>query len=159
MAPFQLILVAFITIFAFLLGKWITHLLLKQKLSREQTTKDDFLLFDQQARHIKDSLESLYIKLEEYSKEVLSKLDTKILILHELLLDAEKKISMLHDLMKTTQPQINNTQKSEIQEIHEKVYNLYKEGLKPSEIAKQLNLQVSEVSLILALKNIPIKQQ
>lgn len=152
----QLLILILLAIFSFLLAKWITTKIIKPKIEKKASHLDEKLLYDQQATHIRESLESIYIKLEEYSKEVLSKLDTKILILHNLLLEADKKINLLKDTIKMSQPPQSTeiSQKNELQEIHEQVYKLYKEGIKPQDIAKQLNLQVSEINLILALKNI-----
>jgi hypothetical protein len=129
----------------------------KNVLEQDETS---MLLYKQQASHVKESLESLYVKLEEYSREVLSKLDTKILILHNLILDADKKIYTLQNALNTPPKNENNVppKTSEIEELHKKVYQLYEKKLKPEEIAKQLNLQVSEVQLILALKDIQNKE-
>ncbi len=157
----HIVIIILLAIFSFLLAKWITNKIIKPKIEKNTSNRDDDqFLYNEQARHIRESLESIYIKLEEYSREVLSKLDSKILILHNLLLEADKKINLLKDTIKTSQEQ-NNTnpnEKNELQKIHEQVYKLYNDGLKPQEIAKQLNLQVSEINLILALKNIHIQQ-
>lgn len=154
------VIVLLLAIFSFFLARWIMNKIVKSRTKKNTSNKnDDEFLYNQQARQIKESLESIYIKLEEYSREVLSKLDTKILILHNLLLEADKKTNLLKDTIKTSQTQNDNksNERNELQEIHAQVYKLYKDGIKPQEIAKLLNLQVSEINLILALKNIHIQ--
>lgn len=152
-----MIIIILLVIFSFLLAKWITNRILKPRLEEKIRNEDEKLLYDQQVTHIKESLESLYIKLEEYSREVLSKLDAKILVLHNLLGEADKKIGLLNNILSASQSQniSESSQPGELHQVHEKVCELYRKGLKPAEIAKQLNLQVSEINLILALKNIP----
>jgi hypothetical protein len=160
--PLQPLIIIILAVISFLLAKWITNYIIKLKEQNKPPNTDERLLYDQQARHIKEGLESIYIKLEEFSKEIFAKLDTKILILQNLLIDAEKKISELREITKDIQTPTHKEQKTitqnepldEKQQIHQKVCSLYKAGLKPQEIAKQLNLAVSEINLILALNNL-----
>lgn len=105
---------------------------------------------DGEKREARDSMEALFVQLQEFSRETLAKLDTKVRVLNELLTRAEARIEELKKL--SAAPVVAAPSPKPGNPLHEKVYRLADAGKTSAEIAGEAGLERGEVELILGLR-------
>lgn len=104
-------------------------------------------------REARDSMEALFVQLQEFSRETVARLDTKVRVLNELLTRAEARIEELKKL--TASPQVSAPSPSPSRPanpLHEKIHRLSDEGKSAPEIAASTGLERGEVEMILGLR-------
>lgn len=106
---------------------------------------------DGDRREARESMEALFVQLQEFSRETLAKLDTKVRVLNELLTRAEARIEELKKLSAPGTLSAPSPSKP-VNPLHEKVYRLADAGRSPAEIAGDAGLERGEVELILGLR-------
>ena len=100
-------------------------------------------------RDARDSMEALFVQLQEFSRETLAKLDTKVRVLNELLTRAEARIEELKRLSAAA-PAAPASKPAN--PLHEKVFRLADGGRASTDIAAETGLERGEVELILGLR-------
>lgn len=105
-------------------------------------------------REARDSLEALFVQLQEFSRETLAKLDTKIRVMNELLARADARIEELKRLSSSGAASAPSPAKP-ANPLHDRVYRLADAGKNASEIASESGLERGEVELILGLRGKP----
>jgi hypothetical protein len=102
-------------------------------------------------REARDSMDALFLQLQEFSRDTLARLDTKVRVLNELLARAEARIEELKKL--SASPQVSAPSPSRpANPLHEKVHRLRDEGKSAPEIAASTGLERGEVEMILGLR-------
>jgi hypothetical protein len=111
-----------------------------------------------QQRSVERDMQTLMHELSEMSRKIIGQLDARSAKLQELLKQADEKIERLAALEArpreqaappplTSMPELN----IEIDPRHEQIYALDAEGLSVGQISTRLDMQESEVELVLAL--------
>ena len=125
------------------------------------------------ARH---SLEAVFVQLQEFSRETLARLDTKIRILNQLLVEADRKIETLSAMARggapagavpsatpsnparpapPAEPRDPDASPASAPGLRESVYRLHDAGRSIPEIARETSLEAGEVELVLSLRKLP----
>jgi len=102
-------------------------------------------------RDARDSMEALFVQLQEFSRETLAKLDTKVRVLNELLTRAEARIEELKRLSAAGALSVPSPSKP-ANPLHERVFRLADGGRASADIAAETGLERGEVELILGLR-------
>lgn len=100
----------------------------------------------------KESMDEIFVQLQEFSRETLARLDTKIRALNELLARADAKIEELKRLSAAAPAAASAPPAKSANPLHEKVFRLKDEGKSPGDIAAATGLERGEVELILGLR-------
>jgi hypothetical protein len=124
---------------------------------------------------VRDSLDELFIQLQEFSRDTLAKLDTKMRLLNQLLSEADAKIAELKRLQeeaqagapgtRTAAESNGATEPKEAREplfdnqpamdpMHQSVFDFADKGMSLAEISRQMGLQRAEVEVILGLREL-----
>ncbi|MBI5359174.1 MAG: hypothetical protein HZA48_01170 [Planctomycetes bacterium] len=139
----------------------------RKKLSAQYRRQEEEL-FKPDA--VRQNLDIIFVQLQEFSRDSLAKMDTKIRVMTQLLQEVDQKTHRLETLIKraeelkaegnpafTSAPQtktdIQTAPQSGTYPAHQKVYSLYDKGFPPVEIAKELGIDRGEVELIINLRN------
>lgn len=108
---------------------------------------------DEGERRARESLDEIFVRLQEFSRDTLSRLDSKVRVLNELVSRAEARIEELKKLQGGTAPGAADPPAARpANPLHEKVFRLRDEGRTPVEIGETTGLQRGEVELILGLR-------
>jgi len=114
-------------------------------------------------------LETVMKELDELSRQIHGRLDTKLAKLEVLIGDADRRIEKLARLQRAAagEPTVDVTLEPEVPcpsrdlpltpaapDPHEAVYRLADSGLKPVEIARELSRNTGEIELILSLRRV-----
>ncbi|KAF0240504.1 MAG: hypothetical protein FD180_4900 [Planctomycetota bacterium] len=102
-------------------------------------------------REARESMEALFVQLQEFSREMLAKLDMKVRVLNELLTRAEARIEELKRLSAPGTLAAPSPSKP-ANPLHEKVFRLADGGRASADIAVETGLERGEVELILGLR-------
>ena len=104
-------------------------------------------------------LEQLLTEIQEISREQIAKLDTKIRVLNQLLLDCDRKKKELEGLLQksggSSAPAPSPLPSKPSNPLHTKVYTLQDSGKDLTEICTATGLEKGEVELILGLRKMP----
>jgi hypothetical protein len=92
MTPYQLIISGLVIVFISVVF-YLVFVSPKRKFNSQLLTSKN-----QQIRY---SIDHIYVELQEFSREVISKIDTRIKILNQLLIEADEKIKKFERLSKT----------------------------------------------------------
>jgi hypothetical protein len=103
-------------------------------------------------RDARESMEALFVQLQEFSRETLAKLDTKVRVLNELLTRAEARIEELKRLSVAGPKPAAPAPGKPANPLHEKVFRLADSGNASTQIAAETGLERGEVELILGLR-------
>jgi DNA-binding NarL/FixJ family response regulator len=96
---------------------------------------------------LRATMERLVIELEELSREVSAKIDTKMKTLEVLIRQADERIDALKNLVPTS-----DEKSRELAARYSEVYELADSGTSLGDIAKQMGMHAGEVELILSLR-------
>ena len=96
---------------------------------------------------LRATMERLVIELEELSREVSAKIDTKMRTLEVLIRQADERIDVLKNLVPTS-----DEKSRELASRYGEVYELADSGTSLGDIAKQTGMHAGEVELILSLR-------
>lgn len=140
-----------------LIAAGILLIILLPKLRRRRmqdlpTPKDHRIEADMQSR-----LEQLLIQIQELSREHIARLDSKIRMLNQLLIEADQKKKEIETLLARTvassaSPADISTRPTH--PLHQKIYALRDQGRNLSEICSTTGLEPGEVELVLGLRQI-----
>ncbi len=117
--------------------------------------------FDEGGGELKGELERLLTDVQEISREHVARLDTKIRILNQLLLDCDKKKKELEALLGRSagaalpKPAPTPPPARPVNPLHDQVYSLQDSGRDLLEICTATGLERGEVELILGLRQMP----
>lgn len=106
---------------------------------------------------VRQEISELLIELEEFKREYLGKIDTRIKTLNELILQADQRIQELKKLESSKPAAAKDTPKKEelanniTNPMHKKVIELAGMGMTPDEISAATGLKKGEIELILGL--------
>ena len=102
----------------------------------------------------RDSMEALMVQLQEFSRETVARLDTKVRALGELIVRAEARIEELKKLTAAAPaaPAPAAAPAKAANPLHGKVFRLKDEGRAVADIASETGLERGEVELILGLR-------
>jgi hypothetical protein len=130
------------------------------------TARERFTQRQEQSRSVRD-IEQVMLELDQLSRQIHGRIDTKLARLEAVIRDADARIEKLTGLADKAdgRPQFEITldeeQPHECQvddpapptdERHQDVFQLAERGLSPLEIAQKLDRPVGEIELILALQ-------
>lgn len=101
---------------------------------------------------VRESLDEIFVKLQEFSRESLSRLDTRIRMLNELLTRADAKIAELKKLQESRPAAPEAPAGKPANPLHEKIYRLADEGKTLLQITDATGLQRGEIELVLGLR-------
>ncbi|HEX7900437.1 MAG TPA: hypothetical protein VF950_21895 [Planctomycetota bacterium] len=105
--------------------------------------------FDVPSRDPRQELERLLLEIQDLSREHIAKLDTKIRLLNQLLLDCDRKKAELEALLgKST----SSPAPRPANPLHDQVYTLRDAGQDVAAICQATGLEKGEVELILGLR-------
>jgi hypothetical protein len=105
--------------------------------------------FDAAARDPRQELERLLLEIQDLSRDHIAKLDTKIRLLNQLLIDCDRKKAEIEALLgKSTSP----SPARPANPLHDQVYTLRDAGQDVSAICHATGLEKGEVELILGLR-------
>jgi hypothetical protein len=125
--------------------------------------------FSDAAELARDELERLLGEIQEVSREHIARLDTKIRLLNQLLLDCEQKKKEIEELLGRASPpppvpgpapgsppgEPAPRPAKAANPLHEQVYRLQDSGKDLGEICAATGLEKGEVELILGLRRMP----
>ena len=113
--------------------------------------------FDEPDTGPRVELERLLTDIQEISREQIAKLDTKIRMMNQLLLECDQKKKELEGLLQKsgTAPAPSAPPPRPSNPLHTEVYTLQDSGKDLAEICTKTGLEEGEVELILGLRNIP----
>ncbi|MBI2923015.1 MAG: hypothetical protein HYY18_18320 [Planctomycetes bacterium] len=100
----------------------------------------------------RESLDEIFVKLQEFSRDTLARLDTKIRMLNELLARADSRIAELRALSESRPRPPEPPPGRAANPLHEKIFRLADEGRTQPEITEATGLQRGEIELILGLR-------
>ena len=110
---------------------------------------------------IRDDIDQLIVNLQDISRENIAKLDNKIRVLNQLVIEADMKVKELTLLLKTTQNGAISPTKTErnsnprpINPLHEKVFKCADNGMDVITICSETGLEKGEVELILSMRQL-----
>jgi len=107
--------------------------------------------FDADGRDPRQELEHLLIEIQDLSRDHIARLDSKIRLLNQLLLDCDKKKAELEALLgKSTSPAHASRPSNP---LHDQVYGLRDAGQDVAAICRATGLEKGEVELILGLRD------
>ena len=121
--------------------------------------------FDTRLRPLpmRGELEELVMQIQQVSREQIARLDTKIRMLNQLILDADEKKKELEKIVYGTRVE-KREDPAPVKEkmpparpanpLHDKVYGLKDEGKDLKEISRTTGLEEGEVQLILGLRDV-----
>jgi len=101
---------------------------------------------------VRESLDEIFVKLQEFSRDSLSRLDTRIRMLNELLTRADAKIAELKKLQESRPADPASPPAKPANPLHEKIYRLADEGKTVLQITESTGLQRGEIELVLGLR-------
>ena len=107
--------------------------------------------FDADARDPKQELERLLMEIQDLSRDHIARLDTKIRLLNQLLLDCDRKKAELEALLGKAVAAPPPARPSN--PLHEQVYTLRDSGKDVPAICQATGLEKGEVELILGLRS------
>ena len=110
---------------------------------------DDIRERVRQRSGVRDDMQALLVDLEEYARKMNAQIDTKTAKLEILLRQAEKRVEQLRQLINSAEP---SAAAETVDPRHKKIYDLADQGQSSHQIAQNLNRNVGEVELILALR-------
>lgn len=106
--------------------------------------------FDAEARDPKAELERLLVEIQDLSRDHIARLDTKIRLLNQLLIDCDRKKAELEALLgKSTSPAPARPSNP----LHDQIYTLKDAGKDVAAICQATGLEKGEVELILGLRS------
>jgi hypothetical protein len=105
--------------------------------------------FDADARDPRQELERLLLEIQDLSRDHIARLDSKIRLLNQLLLDCDKKKAELEALLGKSNPATPRPSNP----LHEQVYGLRDSGQDVAAICRATGLEKGEVELILGLRD------
>jgi type II secretory pathway component PulM len=105
----------------------------------------------------REELERLLTEIQDLSREHIARLDTKIRMLNQLLLECDQKKRELETLLgkaggATTEPAAKNSAARASNPLHDQVYSLQDSGKEILDICAATGLEKGEVELILGLR-------
>lgn len=107
--------------------------------------------FDADVRDPRQELERLLVEIQDLSRDHIARLDTKIRLLNQLLLDCDRKKAELEALLgKSTSPA---PPARAANPLHDQVYTLKDSGRDVAAICQATGLEKGEVELILGLRS------
>ena len=124
----------------------VTALALRRK-NRKSGMGVDLTTDRDRAKETRESMEEIFVRLSEFSRETLAKLDMRIRMLNELLARADAKIAALQGNAAPPAPPPKSSNP-----LHEKVFSLSDQGKNVFEIGDATGLKRGEVELILGLR-------
>ncbi|UCC30386.1 MAG: hypothetical protein JSU86_19570 [Phycisphaerales bacterium] len=112
------------------------------------------------------NLEQVMLELDQLSRQIHGRIDTKLARLEAVIRDADERIDRLSRLIRTTKgesaqeftldregpDEAHSAQSDIVDDRHAPIYELADSGKSPVEIARQVGKTTGEVELILALK-------
>ncbi len=99
-------------------------------------------------------LERLLTEIQDLSREHIARLDTKIRLLNQLLLDCDRRQRDLEALLARPLPAAASSPRPP-NPLHERIYSLHDAGKDLIEICGATGLEKGEVELILGLRTMP----
>lgn len=120
-----------------------------------RSTESDFNT--RQNERMRQEISELLVELEEFKREYLGKIDTRIKTLNELILQADQRIQELKNLESSRALAVNEAPKKDepadniTNPLHKKVIELASKGMTTDEISAATGLKKGEVELILGL--------
>lgn len=120
-----------------------------------------------QQRAVEREMTNLLVELEKMARQMNAQLDTRAAKIEALLQDADNRIAELQRLQghpvstpveSADRPPMRlvadepNIEPATIDTRHADIYRLHDQGLRPTDIARQLNRPAGEIELILALR-------
>lgn len=100
----------------------------------------------------RESMDEIFVKLQEFSRDTLARLDTKIRMLNELLARADSRIAELKAATEAKPRPAEPPPGRAANPLHEKIFRLADEGRSQPEITQATGLQRGEIELILGLR-------
>ena len=117
--------------------------------------------FEPQQRDARHELERLLTDIQDISREHIARLDTKIRMLNQLLLECDQKQRQLEALLGRSPAPAAPLEKAPAppprpaNPLHDQVYSLKDGGKELQEICSATGLEKGEVELILGLRGMP----
>jgi hypothetical protein len=126
--------------------------------------------FADQEDRARDELERLLTEIQDLSREHIAKLDTKIRLLNQLLIESDQKKKELEALLgraggagpvkleaspRKSAPEGSSAPNRPPNPLHDQVYHLSDEGKELLDICSATGLEKGEVELILGLRKMP----
>lgn len=107
---------------------------------------------------VKEDLDELLLQIQQISNEQIAKLDSKIRMLNQLVIDAEQKRKELEALVHGgakpgPAPEPPRAERP-ANPLHEQVYGLHDQGRSAAEIGAATGLEKGEIELILGLRHV-----
>lgn len=165
-------------IFVIFLSIYLPRRLFKKKYSSEGSFANRQI--EREKEELRKSLEEIFVDIQEFSRETLARMDTKIRLLNHLLIQADEKIRRLEAIpstksevaatvpakeeakdsaanlpVHTDQAEVPPMQVGEPVQtlsLHEQVYALADRGMGVEVIAQELKIGKGEVNLIMGLR-------
>lgn len=109
---------------------------------------------------VQEKLERLVVEIQDLSREAVAKLDTRIRMMNQLLVECETKIRSLETAIGRAAPHEPAVTEPEpppraTNPLHEQVYGLQDQGKDVDGICGATGLERGEIELILGLRNVP----
>ncbi len=120
------------------------------------------MLSRERGQEMQRTLDEVFLQLQEFSRETMGKLDTRIRMLNQLVVDADERIRKLQSL-----PPIPPTiaaaaapapPPAPTNPLHERIYRLLDKGTSLGEVARDVGLPKGEVELIAGLRALPRRE-
>lgn len=117
-------------------------------------------------QEVKRTLDDVFLQLQEFSREAMGKLDTRIRMLNQLIVDADERIRKLQSMPQhpsdalaaapapTSPPPPPVHPKNP---IHERIWRLLDGGATLGDVSREVGLPKGEVELIAGLRSLPTR--
>jgi hypothetical protein len=138
------------------LGLVVAALVLPRKLARRSRILPTTDMSE--ADRLRKSMEELLVQLQEVTREMNARLDTKMMALAQLVEDADGRINELKRLLEeeaareTTREEHREEGTGRRRDVEETVLRLAREGRTELEIAQETGIARGEIELVLALR-------
>lgn len=142
-------------------------LLLPRMAMRRKASAAPSTLSRERGQEMQKTLDEVFLQLQEFSRETMGKLDTRIRMLNQLVLDADERIRKLQSLppipptiaaASAPAPVAAPPPAAPANPLHERIYRLLDKGSSLGDVAREVGLPKGEVELIAGLRALPRRE-
>lgn len=147
-------------------GLLILSFILPRMMLKRRTPKGAApTLSREREQEVRKTLDDVFLQLQEFSREAMGKLDTRIRMLNQLIVDADERIRRLQSMpappdalaaapAPSSPPPPPAPAKNP---IHERIWRLLDGGATIGDVSREVGLPKGEVELIAGLRSLPAR--
>lgn len=143
------------------IGLLLLALCLPRLMIRKQTKGGaSSVISREREQEVRKTLDEVFLQLQEFSRETLGKLDTRIRMLNQLIVDADDRIRRLQSMPPlptapmAAPPPPPPPPPPPRNPLHDRIWRLLDEGTSIGDVAREVGLPKGEVELIAGLRGV-----